>query len=119
MGKTTRRWKKPARYPIFILLCGPLTSMVIPASAGIQWEEWAPPVFIPWCAGRSRHERLVRNHVPLSEQGGPASATPARISYRGDSRIALGGVVMPARPAKYPTAPNESKSPSPFGRGLG
>ena len=59
---------------------------MIPASAGIQGEEWAPPVFIPWGAGASRHERLVRNHVPLSEQGGPASATPARISYRGDSR---------------------------------
>ena len=86
MGKITWRWKKPARHPIFILLCGPLRSMVIPVSAGIQGEGWAPPVFIPWGAGASRHERLVRNHVPLSEQGGPAPATPARISYRGDSR---------------------------------
>ena len=42
-GETTRRWKKPARHPIFILLCGPLRSMVIPAEAGIQGEEWVPP----------------------------------------------------------------------------
>ena len=30
-GKTTRRWKKPARHPIFILLCGLREAMVIPA----------------------------------------------------------------------------------------
>ena len=78
--------------------------MVIPASAGIQGEEWAPPVFIPWGAGASRHERLVRNHVPLSEQGGPAPATPARISYRGDSRIAPGGVVIPNHPERIQIA---------------
>ena len=58
-GKTTRRWKKPARHPIFILLCGPLRSMVIPAEAGIQGEEWVPPVFIPWCADGNRQERLL------------------------------------------------------------
>ena len=58
-GKTTRRWKKPARHPIFILLCGPLRSMVIPAEAGIQGEEWVPPVVIPWCAGGNRQERLL------------------------------------------------------------
>ena len=77
MGKTTRRWKKPARYPIFILLCGPLRSMVIPASAGIQWEEWAPPVFIPWCAGASRNERLVREHAPDSDPGWMVPVAPA------------------------------------------
>ena len=45
-GKTTRRWKKPARHPIFVLSCGPLRSMVIPRpvpryGAGIQggWTE--------------------------------------------------------------------------------
>ena len=27
-----------------------------PESRGV----WAAPIFIPWCAGRSRHERLVR-----------------------------------------------------------
>ncbi len=91
MGKTTRRWKKPARHPIFILLCGPLSSMVIPASAGIQGEEWVPPVFIPWCAGGNRHGRLVRKHVPLSDQGWPAPATPARISCSGE---------MPNRPER-------------------
>ena len=96
MGKITWRWKKPARHPIFILLCGPLRSMVIPASAGIQGEGWAPPVFIPWGAGASRHERLVRNHVPLSQQGWPAPATPARISCRGESPRA-GSSRQPAR----------------------
>ena len=30
-GKTTRRWKKPTRHPIFILLCGLRRAMVIPA----------------------------------------------------------------------------------------
>ena len=30
-GKTTRRWRKPARHPIFILLCGLREAMVIPA----------------------------------------------------------------------------------------
>ena len=106
MGKTTRR-KKPARHPIFILLCGPLRSMVIPASAGIQWEEWAPPVFIPWCAGTSRHERLVRKHVPVSQQGWPAPATPARISCRGDSPRAESSCPPGRRNAQPPrTNPN-------------
>ena len=27
------------------------------------------PIFIPWCAGASRHERLVRKHVPDSDPG--------------------------------------------------
>ena len=56
------------------------------------------PLLIPWWAGGNRHERLVRKHVPLSDQGWPDPATPARISCRGDSRIAPGGVVMPNRP---------------------
>ena len=33
------------------------------------------PIFIPWCAGTSRHERLVRKHVPDSDPGSiPAPA---------------------------------------------
>ena len=35
-GKTTRRWKKPARHPIFLLLCGLRKAMVLPAKAGSQ-----------------------------------------------------------------------------------
>ena len=27
------------------------------------------PIFIPWCAGASRHERLVQKHVPDSDPG--------------------------------------------------
>ena len=27
------------------------------------------PIFMPWCAGTSRHERFVRKHVPDSDQG--------------------------------------------------
>ena len=69
-GKPTRRWKKPTRRPtIFILLCGLRKAMVIPAKAGIQGEESVPRVFIPWCAGTSRHGRLVGKHVPDSDPG--------------------------------------------------
>ena len=42
---------------------------VIPASAGIQGEEWVPPIVIPWCAGGRRHERLVRKRIPDSDPG--------------------------------------------------
>ena len=27
------------------------------------------PILMPWCAGASRHERLVRKHVPDSDPG--------------------------------------------------
>ena len=27
------------------------------------------PIFMPWCAGTCRHERLVRKHVPDSDPG--------------------------------------------------
>ena len=27
------------------------------------------PIFTPWCAGASRHERFVRKHVPDSDPG--------------------------------------------------
>ena len=33
------------------------------------------PIFIPWCAGTSRHERLVRKHVPDSDPGWTVPAT--------------------------------------------
>ena len=53
--------------------------------AGIQRGRVAPttpkhfqrpgPIFIPWCAGTSRHGRLVRKHVPDSDPGSfPAPA---------------------------------------------
>ena len=48
---------------------------VIPAEAGIQEEEWVPPVFIPLCAGGSRHERLVGRHVPDPDPGQTVPAT--------------------------------------------
>ena len=32
-------------------------------------------IFIPWCAGASRHERLVRKHVPDSDPGWPYAAS--------------------------------------------
>ena len=40
-------------------------------------------IFIPWCAGASRHERLVRKHVPNSDPGRMVPATSV-------------GLVMPA-----------------------
>ena len=52
---------------------------VILAEAGIQRGRVAPttpkhlqrpsPIFIPWCAGARRHERLARKHVPDSDPG--------------------------------------------------
>ena len=27
------------------------------------------PLFIPWCAGASRHERLLRKYVPYADKG--------------------------------------------------
>ncbi len=59
-------------------------------------------IVIPWCAGEQPwHERLVRKWM--------FRATPARISCRGDSRIALGGVVVPA----HPGIPRTRQSTSP------
>ena len=39
------------------------------------------PIFTPWCAGATRHERLVRKHVPDSDPGSipaPAGVTNYR-----------------------------------------
>ena len=41
------------------------------------------PLFIPWCAGGNRHERLVRKHVPDSDPGWMVPVTTV-------------GLVMPA-----------------------
>ena len=38
------------------------------------------PIFIPWCAGTTRHERLVRKHVPDSVPGWTVPATRCVIS---------------------------------------
>ena len=46
------------------------------------------PIFIPWCAGATRHERLVRKHVPDSDPGSipaPAGDTNYRLPNN-DSR---------------------------------
>ncbi len=94
----SRHWyENDVTRPPFVITA---PQFVIPAKAGIQRGRVAPTtpkhfqrpglIFIPWCAGDSRHERLVRKWM--------FPATPARISCRGDSRIALGGVVVPAHP---------------------
>ena len=61
--KTIRRWKKPTHRPTFILLCGLRKAMAIPAIKSMP----RTPIrgrklrlFIPWCAGTSRHEQLER-----------------------------------------------------------
>ena len=36
------------------------------------------PIFIPWCAGASRHERLVQKHVPDSDPGWMVPVTTVR-----------------------------------------
>ena len=53
-----------------------------PESRGEGWHQPHPntsndqvPIFIPWCAGTSRHERLVRKHVPDSDPGWTVPAT--------------------------------------------
>ena len=100
-GKATRRWKKLTRRSIFILLCGPRKAMVIPAigsmpvpryGAGIQRGRVAPTtpkhfqrpslIFIPWCAGDRRHERLVRKHVPDSDPGCALQSTSMPALHR-------------------------------------
>ena len=47
------------------------------------------PLFIPWCAGASRHERFVRKHVPDSDPGwtpAPAGDTNHHRSPNNHSR---------------------------------
>ena len=55
MSRTTIR-DRPLEQPLIGESRHPF---VIPAKAGIQGEESVPRVFIPWCAGASRHERLL------------------------------------------------------------
>ncbi len=40
------------------------------------------PIFIPWCAGTSRHERLVRKHVPDSDPGCALQSTSMPALHR-------------------------------------
>ena len=40
------------------------------------------PNFIPWCAGASRHERLVRKHVPDSDPGCALQSTSMPVLHR-------------------------------------
>ena len=49
--------------PPFVI---PAPQFVIPAEAGIQGEEWVPPVFIP-LAGGNRHGRFRRIRDDLLE----------------------------------------------------
>ena len=92
----------------------PATEFVIPAKAGIQRGRVAPttpkhshqpmhPIFIPWCAGASRHGRLVRKHVPDSAPGwipAPAGDTnhhrPNNDSRGPKERCSAGAGPLPA-----------------------
>ena len=49
--------------------CPPLGSGwgVAESAAPIRWTKPQLRLFIPWCAGASRHGRLVRKHVPDSD----------------------------------------------------
>ena len=40
------------------------------------------PIFIPWCAGTSRHGRLVRKHVPDSDPGCALQSTSMPALHR-------------------------------------
>ena len=64
-GKATRRWKKLARRPIFILLCGLRKAMVIPAKAGIQGKRRG---------GTNDAQTLPATRPPSSYLGVPATA---------------------------------------------
>ena len=91
------------------------------SGAGIQRGGWggtndprtlpttSAPIFIPSCAGRGRHERLVRKHVPDSDQGCAQAAFERAVepqhsalsSFRGPSirhsRRPLRHFVIPAK----------------------
>ena len=116
----------------------PATEFVIPAKAGIQRGRVAPTtpkhfqrpglIFIPWCAGTSRHERLVRKHVPDSDPGwipAPAGDTnhrrPSNDSRGPKERCSAGACPQPAgsggRPATVTTAPTSSFRRRPESRG--
>ena len=85
-------------------------------------------IFIPWCAGASRHERLVRKHVPDSDPGwipAPAGDTnhrrPNNDSRGPKERCSAGAGPLPAgsggRPATVTTAPTSSFRRRPESRG--
>ena len=40
------------------------------------------PIFIPWCAGASRHERLLRKHIPDSDPGCALQSTSMPALHR-------------------------------------
>ena len=40
------------------------------------------PIFLPWCAGTTRHERLVRKHVPDSDPGCALQSTSMPALHR-------------------------------------
>ena len=75
--------------------CPPLGSAWGLAESAVPIRRTKPQLrlFIPWCAGASRHEQLVRKHVPDSDPARPYAASivprnPINLPYRhsGESR---------------------------------
>ena len=50
--------------------------------AGCVAQTTPDPFFIPWCAGTSRHQRLVRKHVPDSDPGCALQSTSMTALHR-------------------------------------
>ena len=93
-GKTARRWKKPTRHPIFIILCGLRKTMVIPAKARIH----------ALLSGGKNVNRDSTNHVHAVA---PRSGLPSR--HAGECRnpeVGRGKCSAGARPQPrtYPAA---------------
>ena len=57
------------------------------------------PIFIPWCAGASRHERLVQKHVPDSDPGWMVPASRPFVSNHAGVRWNPLALVIPTKVA--------------------
>ena len=76
------------------------------------------PIFIPWCAGDSRHERLVRTHAPDSDPGwipAPAGDTnhrrPNNDSPGSQEKCRAGACPQPGGGAGAQTTPEPFHQP--------
>ena len=74
-------------------------------------------LFTPWCAGTSRHGRLVRKHVPYPDTGSAAPVKPAGLVTRANAcpstliggrspRVGTGKCSPEARPPLYSYSQN-------------
>ena len=77
------------------------------------------PIFIPWCAGASRHERLVRKHVPDSDPGSipaPAGDTnhrrPNNDSPGSQEKYSAGACPQPGVGGRGTGAANDPRKPT-------